>query len=470
MFPNNVLSSVFQPGTKSSQQIKQQLLSVLQDERVQSLSSLDLNQWASLTFHEGQHSAEDDLCECLFATLAQVLKQQPSPQYSPLALLKALAVAKHMLLLGADRVVQEARVLGPPAAALQENYNTALLAQQTGGATGFLMRLKGGSVDQGGPVREAAEEIVQLLMNPALLQQQRARAADPNSLVPVGSSSQLAFCTDEMRYRALQQKIQQQTEIKSNLKKATDGFGSGYNASDGKSVVGAAHSIEEMMRHAQRQEQKFSEEATTSTNQEAFSEYTAPTAADFLTSASTPTTDLLFASPPTNHTDNTVDLLSLSSEPAVVSAHAQPQQADLLGFDETTTTTAASSLPTNDLLSLGAQNGGASAIDPLSTSSNTELFGLKTSPEPTPPLNPSLASSDPFAGLATPALSMAGQSSVASMHSVRGTGPIGVVPNEDGGGGGAFVMGGAAGSGLQPVGSAPSAPPPPPPPPPATFY
>jgi len=46
---------------------------------------------------------------------------------------------------------------------------------------------------------------------------------------------------------------------KSNLAKSQGGFGSGFNAKDGKKVVGAAHSLDEMIARAERAEKKYSD-------------------------------------------------------------------------------------------------------------------------------------------------------------------------------------------------------------------
>jgi hypothetical protein len=81
-------------------------------------------------------------------------------------------------------------------------------------------------------------------------------------LVPIGDDK-IAFITDEVRHYILKTKIEQQhqIEIKSNLAKSEGGWGAGYMAKDGKSVVGAAHGIEEMIKMAQREKSKFTDGA-----------------------------------------------------------------------------------------------------------------------------------------------------------------------------------------------------------------
>ena len=465
------LSGVFSLGSNSSaKQTKQALLKVLQDDSLQMLSSLELNQWATLTFQDNSNRAraqaqvqhhttaaaaadigkDDDLCECLFATLRDVMSQPLA--YSPIAIHKALAVAKHMLLLGATRVMNEGRVLLPAVTALL-NYNTALLAQQQTGATGFLLRLKGGTQDQGGPIRDEATVLHRLLTDPALLQRERAAAAaaaaaaDPNdttaTLVPVGNKQQIVFCTDEMRLQVLQRTIQQQQQLKSNLvaQVSRDGFGGGYVSKDGKSVVGAAHSLEEMMQHAARQENKFTDDDDGDQHNQnhhgsgggavAFAEYVAPTLIQqqqlaFATPPRPslyPESDLLGTISSTSNTafdTATGDLLSMSP-PNNHHEVGQQQQADLLGFDQATAATTSQALPlqqhstaeNHDLLSLsnnsttnssnnimkstsssfysGAMNvGGATNNDPFANLSATSSSSQPPPPPPQQQQSPSM--------------------------------------------------------------------------------
>jgi hypothetical protein len=239
---------------------EQKLASLLHDDAVQMISSFELNQIASLSYGPS-------VCDQIFEILLSIVAHPVS--YSPLTLQKTLVMTKHLLIYGAEGVVNCANCLNRHVQNLQNNYNTVLLAQQQQGAAGMLFRLQGGGVDKGGPVRAAAAELSLLLNNHNQLRHERAVNADPNSLVPIGDVNQIAFCSDEVRHMALQKRIQKQAqdmEIKSNLAKADNGFGSGYNAADGKMVVGAAHSLEEMMQQAERvanrEKQKFSDDGT----------------------------------------------------------------------------------------------------------------------------------------------------------------------------------------------------------------
>jgi ENTH domain len=234
---------------------KQKLQSFLFDETKQILSSFELNQIASLTYGE-------EVCDAVYEVLEQVVKRYL--QNSPLALQKALALSHHLLLYGASRVVNYTRAHIGPCLEFLRTYNTALIEQQQTGITSLWYQIKGGGVDRGGPVREAAEQLLQILsLDDRRLQQERARHADPASLVPIGKTSDVAFVTDEVRLAALQRQIERQRtiQLRSNLAKADNGFGGGYNpAAPGQAVVGAAHSLEEMMAHAKRAEQKFSDD------------------------------------------------------------------------------------------------------------------------------------------------------------------------------------------------------------------
>lgn len=300
-------SSVIARGKAALQgtEIEQRLAVLLYDDAVQVISSFELNQLASLTYHDsnsaGVLTTQPDLTDVLIDHFEQIQSQPIN--YSTMSVQKSLVVTKHILLIGAEKVVPRIKQqLGRHMEALCQ-YNTVLLAQQQ--QTGaWLMRLKGGGVDKGGPVREIANVLHNLLLlSPAQLQFERSTAADPNSLVPVGHKQQVAFCTDEARWRYLQRRMQEQQSVqrRSNLAKASDGFGSGYMAANGKTVVGAAHGIEEMLRQQKKEEDRFTDDQTaahnaakkaTSSAVTSFSEYKAPNLYeyDYATTPKTTTT------------------------------------------------------------------------------------------------------------------------------------------------------------------------------------
>jgi len=364
------------------------LRGLILDEEVMVITSFDLNKVATLTYHESSMmTTGDDLCELIFEVLASVLSQPA--RCTPLTLEKALVVAYHVLVFGAESVVHEGAVLGRHVEALLQ-YNTVLLAQQqpTSAASIFL-RIKGGGVDKGGPVREKAKKVYELLCSADKLRFERNSQADPNSLVPVGDCNKAAFVSDEVRLHALKKRMEQQEriQVRSNLAKADNGFGAGYNAVDGKSVVGAAHGIDEMMRLAQAKERKekmkFSDDPASapatpgSPQREPFQSYVAPS----------------FATSPTakqQEQQQHADLLSLD-DPGTTTAVAGPQQAeaDLLDFGSgglpPTSTNNASSYSHDLLGDIAATTAGSSASgggDVFSAAASDLLCSLSSSSLP----------------------------------------------------------------------------------------
>ena len=344
----------------------ERLTSLLLDDEIQVISSLELNQFATLTYHVDASTNGDDLCEVLLQTLANILSKPTV--YSTLTLLKSLVVTQWLLLYGADRVIREAVVVGRYVDALQ-NYNTILLAQQQSGATGLFLRIKGGGVDKGGPVRDKAQRVVQLLSDNEFLRQERQRKADPGSLVPVGNPQKAAFVTDEVRLLALRKRMEQEQNMqtRSNLIKPDGGFGGGYNARDGKNVVGAAHGLEEMIKMAEREKRKFTD--GTSQGGPIVDEhgYLAP---QFAVVGVTPTT----ASACSTESANVGDLLSMV-EP-IPSDASPPDESDLLNFGGTTTTVppVSNSFDVDDLLGFNS----ASAVDTVPQPTSGSLLDLPT--------------------------------------------------------------------------------------------
>jgi hypothetical protein len=226
---------------------------LLLDEQVLVISTFELNKVASLSYNEL-------VCDELFEVIENIVAQ---PQRStPLALHKTVVVLKHILIYGSEKCVNSAYGIGKFIESLQ-NYNTVFLAQERRGPGGLIQRIKGGGVDKGEPVREATKQITVLLSNIKDLQRIRIENASKDSLVPVGNNT-VGFITDEVRLIILQKRMekQQRIELKSNLAKSEGGFGGGYNARDGKTVIGAAHGIEEMVKMASKQKKKFSDDGT----------------------------------------------------------------------------------------------------------------------------------------------------------------------------------------------------------------
>ena len=328
---------------------EQRIAVLLYDDAVQVISSFELNQLASLSYHESTilTSSRNDMVEILIDHMEQITSQPIN--YSIISVLKSLVVTKHLLLHGAQKVIPIIQQqLGRHIDTLRQ-YNTVLAAAQQQTTTAWLMRIKGGGVDTAGPVRELAEQIYIMLCNPQQLQFERNTNADPNSLVPIGDRQQIAFVTDEVRHAQLKLRMQQEQSIqmKSNLKKANDGFGGGYMSTNGKNVVGAAHGIEEMIKQKQKEEQRFSDESsnrkksTTGSADRSFSEYVAPT--DLYSTSTVPTVS----------SEQQPDLLSLDHYGTIPQQHPpQPAVMDLLDLGSDASTTNSVSHNQNDLLNL----------------------------------------------------------------------------------------------------------------------
>jgi hypothetical protein len=396
-------SSVLARGKAALQgsETEQRLAVLLYDDSVQILSSFELNQLASLTYHDttnGLVTSQLDMSDIIIDHLEKI-QSQPI-QYSAISVQKSLVMTRHILIYGAEQIVPRIRQqLGRHIEALCQ-YNTVLAAQQTSSA--WLLRLQGGGVDQAGPIRAASVPLLQLLTNPSQLQFERHTNADPNSLVPIGSRDQAGFVSDAVRLAQLQQRMREQQSIqtRSNLVKADNTFGSGYTAANGKTVVGAAHGIEEMLRQQQKEEQRFSDEASmaaaTTTN---FAEYQAPNlnlsldSTGMHSSTTLPVTDLLSldnfhhdATPEPSQPPPTVDLLDFGSTPATSSSssiltgappssnHLLPlhQQPDLL-FGSTTMDTLHSTnvLPTSTTLGNDSHTDPFQVVSPPSVATTT---------------------------------------------------------------------------------------------------
>lgn len=302
---------------------EKQLRPLLFDEAIHVLSTFELNQMASLTYN-------DVTCDDMFELIERICSKPL--EHTPLSIQKALVVTKHILIYGQEKTVNHAYGLQDYFKALT-TFNTVLMTQKQGGAMAFFQSIQGGGVDKGGPVRQAAEDVVKMLSNVHELQRIRNASASQESLVPVGDDK-VAFVTDEVRHHILKQRIakERQIQIKSNLAKAENGFGAGYSASDGRSVVGAAHGIEEMIKMAKIQKKSFSDDDSRppgyKTEEERILEELqaeAEAAKAATQAAATPEADLLGFSYP-------------SSQPA--------KEVDLLGFgDDTTATTTPSPAP-----------------------------------------------------------------------------------------------------------------------------
>jgi hypothetical protein len=236
--------------------------------------------------------------------------------------------------------------------------------------------------------------------------------------------NQIAFCSDEVRHTALQKRIQHQAamEIKSNLAKADNGFGSGYNAADGKLVVGAAHSLEEMIKEAERiaakEKSKFSDDGTGRG-------YTAPTP------------ELSFALKQQQQQQQHQQRYGQQQQQQQQQQH---QQSDLLGMDNPSSYNS-TSVPEADLLDFSsgpADNGSGDVGDLLgggttgdywggagesaaSGAADVDLFG-DSSTTATAPAPAADATADMFGSMSMTANSAQPPPAVATKKSIMGGG------------------------------------------------
>ncbi|VEU42632.1 unnamed protein product [Pseudo-nitzschia multistriata] len=362
---------------------EKQLRPILFDESIQVLSNFELNQVASLTYN-------DLTCDGIFELIEGICN---SPlDHTCLTIQKALIVTKHVVVYGSENTVNHAYAIQHLVHPLQE-FNTVLMAHKKGGPRGFFQNLQGGGVDRGGPVREAAVEVVKLLSNIDELRKIRVASASQDSLVPVGDNG-VAFVTDEVRLHVLKRRIEteNQLRIQSNLKKSEGGFGAGYTSKDGKNVVGAAHGIEEMIKMASLQTKKFSDDGRSGKSREQLILEELKAEAD-AEKAARDAEAAARAAPP-------VDLLGFSSDPA-----SQQGTADLLSFDAPPAGAAGgaagTAAGTADLL-----GGGLVAGTPPAAAPSDDPFGLASAytgtaaPAPsTGNLLDAAAQHDPFAAV-----------------------------------------------------------------------
>ena len=213
--------------------------SYLLNNNVTMMNSFEMNRIASLSYNT-------KVCQEIFDLFESIINFPA--EMTVLTLQKTLVLMNHLLLYGEELCVKCCWNMGRLLEELR-TFNTALLNAKN---QSFFHNLKGGSVDVGGPVRTAAIAVHDLLSDTTgALSVKRMSCADPNSLVPIGS-------TQEVVFRAIESNIatKRGRPTKSNLKKSNDGFGSGYNPNRKQNVVGAAHSLEEMLKTAAEVEER----------------------------------------------------------------------------------------------------------------------------------------------------------------------------------------------------------------------
>lgn len=325
----------------------------------------ELNQIASLTYN-------DITCDGIFELIEKITKNPL--ENTPLTIQKALIVCKHVLVYGSEKTVNHAYAIQHCFQNLVE-FNTVLMTQQKGGALSFLQTLQGGGVDKGGPVREAASQLVHLMGNIHELRRLRIASASQDSLVPVGDDT-VAFYTDEVRFQVLKRRMEAERtiHIQSNLQKSEGGFGAGYASKDGRAVVGAAHGIEEMIKMANLRTTKFSDDSAPrcKTQEEIILEELKAQADAEKKAAAAATVS--------------VDLLGSLDAVAPSTNNHTTASVDLLDFGGNAPQTAAA---TGDLLDFG----GSSGIAPQTTTMSDLLDAMPTAATPAPldPFAPAVA-------------------------------------------------------------------------------
>lgn len=284
---------------------------VLFDDGVQVMSTFELNQLASLTY-------SDQTCDQIFEVI-EVVMSNPM-EHSVLSVQKSIVVAQHVLTYGSEKCVNSAWGLTRWVNMLCE-FNTVLMAQKQMGVSSWWNSVKGGAVDYGFPVREAAQKLIVLLQDEARVRQLRMDKSDPNSLVPVGNDS-VAYVSDDVRLFMLKKRMKEQELVitKSNLAKSHGGFGSGYSAKNGQTVVGAAHSLDEMMARAEREKKRYTDDGPIHVRAPKVNTYQQPTMA---TTRSIPQPEM--------------DLLDMGVSPSVPAPATVPSAIDLLDFGVSTT-------------------------------------------------------------------------------------------------------------------------------------
>ena len=317
-------------NSRGPTEIQRTIANSLFDDTFEYMNTLDMNRAAAFTY--GYHNAYGQNGTTINAlgggthgeSVANELWElvidwtlSRYTQHSVLVLTKTISLIQHVLLQGSEACVMNGELLYRIEMAVEplRKLNTALIEQQmveqilnnegrasgendivlsTDGiqhqlaqfgtkATATMLKLRGGSVDKGYPVRTAASKLYSIVSQPNNLRQLRMQQQQGGSLVPIGSTKQVGYITDEGRYRLLQEKMAREEKVlkqkqvmeqqrlrqtKSNLagSSAVDSFGGGVTQGNGGKVVGAANSLEDMInsaryeleQHKSKRQQKIS--------------------------------------------------------------------------------------------------------------------------------------------------------------------------------------------------------------------
>jgi hypothetical protein len=223
-------------------EIQNLLAQMLFNDDVNVLTTFDMNRIASYTFG-------DMVCGEIFDVLEHTLRNPL--EFTVLSLHKTLVLMNHLAIYASQKAANNTWILKTHVKPLME-YNTVLMAmKEPKSLLARVSRIKGGSVDRGQPVRESAKVLFDLLSDVEMFKKVRETSADPDSLVPVGHHEQVGFVSDEVRKATLEEQLKQRhsVQIKSSLK---DGGHGGFGSASRQTVVGAAHSMEEMIKMARQ--------------------------------------------------------------------------------------------------------------------------------------------------------------------------------------------------------------------------
>lgn len=173
-------------------------MNLIFNDQTQVLTTFDMNQIASFTFNS---KVCTEIFECIDYALTHPI------EFTVLSLTKTLVLVHHLAIYASPQAANQVWMLKADIELLTQ-YNTVLYAlKDKQSILAKMNRIKGGSVDRGLPVREAALQIHHLLQDITLFRQLRNQSKDPDSLVPIGSKEQVGFVSDEVRQGILEDKI-----------------------------------------------------------------------------------------------------------------------------------------------------------------------------------------------------------------------------------------------------------------------
>ena len=238
------------------------LMKLIFNEQTQVLTTFDMNQIASFTFNS---KVCMEIFECIEYALTHPI------EFTVLSLTKTLVLVHHLAIYASPQAANQVWMLKADIEQLTQ-YNTVLYAlKDKQSILAKMNRIKGGAVDRGLPVRQAALQIHTVLQDVTLFRQLRTQSQDPDSLVPIGSKEHVGFVSDEVRKGILEDQIKAKQTLQTkdsmmgkghkSLQMGGGGYGAGLVGSTGNGngnttntvVVGAAYTMEDMIHIAMDQ-------------------------------------------------------------------------------------------------------------------------------------------------------------------------------------------------------------------------